>query len=37
MYEGGQKRDLGYTIDENPWYVKAGSIIPMNPEHVLSM
>lgn len=34
MYEGGQKRDLGYTIDENPWYVKAGSIIPMNPAHV---
>ena len=34
MYEGGQKRDLGYTIDENPWYVKAGSIIPMNPDHV---
>lgn len=34
MYEGGQKRDLGYTIDDNPWYVKAGSIIPMNPAHV---
>ena len=34
MYKGGQKRDLGYTIDENPWYVKAGSIIPMNPSHV---
>ena len=34
MYKGGQKKDLGYTIDETPWYVKAGSIIPMNPAHV---
>ena len=34
MYKGGQKRDIGYTIDETPWYVKAGSIIPMNPAHV---
>lgn len=34
MYKGGEKRDLGYTIDETPWYVKAGSIIPMNPAHV---
>ena len=34
MFKGGQVRNLGYSIDENPWYVKAGSIIPMNPAHV---
>ncbi len=34
MYKGGQERDLSYSINDNPWYVKAGSIIPMNPAHV---
>ena len=34
MFKGGQKRNIGYSIDENPWYTKAGSIIPMNPAHV---
>ena len=37
MFKGGQKRDIGYSIDDNPWYVKAGSIIPMNPDHVRSL
>ena len=37
MFKGGQKRDIGYSIDENPWYAKAGSIIPMNPAHVRSL
>ena len=37
MFKGGQKRDIGYSIDDNPWYVKAGSIIPMNPAHVRSL
>ena len=37
MYKGGTKKDIAYTIDENPWYVKAGSIIPMNPAHVRSL
>jgi alpha-glucosidase len=37
MFKGGQKRDIGYTIDDNPWYVKAGSVIPMNPAHVRSL
>lgn len=37
MFKGGQKRNIGYSIDENPWYVKAGSIIPMNPAHVRSL
>lgn len=34
MYKGGQVRNIGYSIDDNPWYVKAGSILPMNPAHV---
>ena len=34
LFKGGQVRNIGYSIDENPWYVKAGSIIPMNPAHV---
>ena len=37
MHKGGTKADLGYTIDENPWYVRAGAIIPMNPKHVRSV
>ena len=37
MYKGGTKKDIAYTIDENPWYVKAGTIIPMNPAHVRSL
>ena len=31
MYSGGRIIDLQYTLAENPWYAKAGSIIPMNP------
>jgi len=37
MYKGGTKSKIGYTIDENPWYAKAGAIIPMNPAHVRSL
>ena len=29
MYKGGSEKTLYYAIDENPWYVKAGAIIPM--------
>ena len=34
MYSGDRIVDLEYTISENPWFVKAGSIIPMNPSDV---
>jgi len=37
MYKGGTSARIGYTIDENPWYAKAGAIIPMNPAHVRSL
>jgi alpha-glucosidase len=34
MYSGGRILDLQYTLSENPWYAKAGSIIPMNPSNI---
>ena len=33
MYKGGSEHTLLYTIEENPFYVKAGAVIPMaDPE-----
>lgn len=29
--------ELSYTKDENPWYIRAGAIIPMAPEHITSL
>ena len=37
MFEGNQKVLLHYTIGENPYYAKAGSIIPMNPSTVKNL
>ena len=37
LYEGGQTRTLSYTLDENPWYVKAGAIIPLADENISSL
>lgn len=37
MYKAGTKVEIGYTIDENPWYAKAGAVIPMNPASVHSL
>ena len=34
MYEGGRVETLHYTLAENPYFVKAGAIIPMNPADV---
>ena len=34
LYSGGRTVDLKYTLSENPWYAKAGSIIPMNPSDI---
>ncbi len=28
-HKGGSTKTLYYTIDENPWFVKAGSVIPL--------
>ena len=29
MHKGGVRKTLRYAIDENPWYVKAGSVLPL--------
>ena len=29
MHKGGSAKNLRYSIDQNPWFVKAGSIIPL--------
>ena len=29
LYKGGSVKTLYYSIDQNPWYVKAGSVIPV--------
>lgn len=34
MYKGGRTLNLNYTLSENPWFAKAGSIIPMNPSDI---
>jgi hypothetical protein len=37
LYGGGQTLTLSYTLDENPWYVKAGAIIPLADENLSSL
>ena len=37
IYAGGQTLELSYTLNENPWYVKAGAIIPMADEGIFSL
>ena len=34
MYKGGSEHTLLYTINENPYYVKAGAVIPMAGENI---
>lgn len=37
MIRGGQILTRQYTIDENPWFVKAGAIIPMADESIRNL
>ncbi len=37
LVDGGAKRTLQFTIDQNPWFVKAGAIIPMYPKTVRNL
>ncbi|MBQ9309935.1 MAG: DUF5110 domain-containing protein [Bacteroidales bacterium] len=37
MYEGGSEATASYTIDENPWFVRAGAIIPMASPAISSL
>ena len=34
MLEGGRKLTRGYTVEETPWFMKAGAVIPMYPDSV---
>ena len=37
MIKGGQRDTLRYTIDENPYYIKAGAVIPMAGASIRSL
>ena len=37
MYEGGTEHTLLYTIDENPYFVKAGAVIPMAGPEIMTL
>ena len=37
MHEGNRRDTLHYTLAENPWYLRAGSIVPMNPPTVKNL
>lgn len=37
LIEGNTDRTFSYTLAENPWYGRAGAIIPMNPDRVRSL
>ena len=37
MYKGGSEHTLLYTINENPYFVKAGAVIPMAGEDVMNL
>ena len=37
LYGGGQTLTLSYTLDENPWFVKAGAILPLADENITSL
>lgn len=37
LLKGGQVTQLSYTINENPWFVKAGAIVPMASETISSL
>ena len=37
IFKGGQIDTLRYTINENPYYIKAGAIVPMASERIKSL
>ena len=37
IHKGGTEKTLGYTIDQNPWYVKAGSVLVMSAEGIRNL
>ena len=37
LHRGGSEKTLYYSIDENPWYVRGGAIIPMAAEGISNL
>lgn len=37
LFAGGNEKELRYTKDENPWFVRSGAIIPMAAEKITSL
>ena len=37
LYKGGSEQNLHYTLAENPWFVRAGAIIPMAGKKISSL
>ena len=37
LYKGGSVKTLYYSIDQNPWYVKAGSVIPVAEPGIMDL
>ena len=37
LLDGGRRYNRAYAIDENPWLVKAGAMLPMNPPEVRNL
>ena len=37
LFKGGQVDTLRYTINENPYYIKAGAVIPMASDKIKSL
>ena len=37
MYKGGSEHTLLYTVNENPYFVKAGAVIPMSGPQIMTL
>ena len=37
LLKGGKVYDLKYTLDQNPWFARAGAVIPMAPEDIRNL
>lgn len=37
LYKGGTEAELEFTIEENPWFVRAGAIIPLAGKKIRSL
>lgn len=37
LYKGGSVESLSYTLDENPWFVRSGAVIPLAGEAIRSL